>query len=308
MANKTYNTAYLLDGREWRSDSGGASATARYVVILAEPLDNAHLPTDVSGLPKPGDPHPTFTGLVVKSVRFSEGTGSAKTRLEALVEYGPPEGGAATGAGGEDFYIEKAGWTSGSVQRDLSVDAETGLAVLNSAKQPFESVPQMDRPAPTYVKVFKTKARKVGYIGYVDMVNADDLTVGGYEFERDMVRCVQADEERIFADPDGWKYRYSISLQVISNEVKLEDSQDFTECGWQVPLVDCGTMQISQLSSQSLERITVRTESGQEVPVSSPVLLDGRGVFDPARTTPYVFLVVAYERTTFPAEFTSELP
>jgi len=303
---KQFNTAYLLDGREWSAEqSKGVNAvTARYEVLLSAPLANDELPDDVTGLPKLGDSHPTFDGLIVKKIRHSEGTGAAKTRLEVAVEYGLPDE-PEQPEGSTDNYIEKIGWQSGSIQRDLTNDVETGDAVLNSAGQPFESVPQVDRPAPTFIKVFKTKSRK-RYIQYVDKVNTANLSVGGQTFAKDMVRCNQADEERIFGDAAGYNYRYSIALQVMSNKVKIEDGETATECGWQVPIVDCGTMQTNPLDSQNPIRITIQTEGGREVTVSSPVLLDGAGHFDPARRTPYVFLVVAYERTTFPSEFTSE--
>ena len=303
---RQFNHAYLLDGREWRAElSKGVNAvTARYVVMLAQPLANDELPDNITGLPTLGSAHPTFDGLIVKSIRHSEGTGAAKTRLEITVEYGEPDE-PEQPEGSTDNYIEKISWQSGSIQRDLTNDVETGVAVLNSAGQPFESVPQVDRPAPTFIKVFKTKTRK-SYIQFVDKVNTATLSVGGQTFAKDMVRCNQADEEGIFNDADGYKYRYSIALQVMSNKVKLRDGQTATECGWQVPIVDCGTSQISQLDTQKIERVSVQTEDGRQVPVSSPVLLDGAGHFDPARRTPYVFLVVAYERTTFPSEFTSE--
>lgn len=304
---RQFNHAYLLDGREWRAElSKGVNAvTARYMVMLEEPLANDELPDNITGLPTLGSAHPTFDGLIVKSIRHSEGTGAAKTRLEITVEYGKPDE-PEQPEGATDNYIEKIGWQSGSIQRDLTNDVETGVAVLNSAKQPFESVPQVDRPAPTFIKVFKTKTRQTTYISYVDQVNEFTMTVGGHQFGKDQVRCNQADEERIFGDADGYKYRYTIALQVMSNLVKINDDQVVSECGWQVPIVDCGTSQISQLDSQKIERVSVQTEDGRQVPVSSPVLLDGAGHFDPSRRSPYVFLVVAYERTTFPGEFTSE--
>lgn len=305
---KQFNHAYLLDGREWSAEqSKGVNAvTARYEVLLSAPLQNNALPDDVTGLPKLGDAHPKFTGLIVKRIRYAEGALSAKTRLEVTVDYGlPDEPEQPEGPGEADFYIEKIGWQSGSVQRDLVNDVETGRAVLNSAKQPFESVPQVDRPAPTFIKVFKTKQRQ-NYPLYVDKVNSGTLSMGGQSFAKDMVRCNQADEERLFGDAAGFMYRYSIALQVMSNKVKIEGAGTATECGWQVPIVDCGTAQIAQLDSQKTERITIKTEGGREVPVSSPVLLDGNGHYDPTRREPYVFLVVAYERTTFPAAFTRE--
>jgi len=310
-AGKQYNTAYLLDGREWAVDNNGAQTlSCKYMAFLEAPLANGSLPTTFTGLPAIGSAHPSFTGLFAQCYKIHEGTGSEKNRIEIDVEYAPVSVTGEPGDDqGEDSYIESIGWRSGSVSRDLAVDAETGVAVLNTAKQPFESVPQVDRPSPTFFKTFRTKTRKSSWVTYVNKVNSSSVTIGGQSFAKDQVRCVQADEERIFNDPAGYKYRYSISLQVMSNPVKIEDGSTDTECGWQIPLVSSGTVQaVNGAISGSfvLKRITVPTDDGTEVPVSAPVLLGATGAYEPSRTSPYTMLFVAYPRTTFPDMFYSE--
>ena len=48
---RQFNHAYLLDGREWRAElSKGVNAvTARYMVMLEEPLANDELPDNITG-------------------------------------------------------------------------------------------------------------------------------------------------------------------------------------------------------------------------------------------------------------------
>ena len=310
MAGETttsrFNTAHLLDGREWVVDKNGAQTlSCKYVVALETPIANGSVPITFTGLPAIGSAHPSFAGLFAQGYKIREGTGSEKNRLEIDVEYAPVSSAGEPGDDGQgedDTYIEAIGWRSGSVSRDLAVDAEDGRAVLNTANQPFESVPQVDRPSPTFFKTFKTKSRHAGWINYVNKVNSGSVTIGGQSFAKDQVRCVMVDEERIFNDPAEYKYRYSISLQVMSNLVIIEDGESETECGWQVPIVSAGTIE----HNNGYKRITVPTDDGTEVPVSAPVLLNEAGEYDPTRTEPYTMLFVAYPRTTFPGMFYSE--
>lgn len=307
--SKAYNTAYLLDGREWGVDANGAQTlSCKYEVLLESPLSNASLVASFSGLPAIGSAHPSFGALFAQSYKVREGEGSQKNRIEVVVEYAPiartgepeeVEEGSTTLA----CFVEAMGWRSGSVQRDFTVDAVTGAPVLNTAGQPFDSVPQVDRPSPTWFKTFKTPDRYPTFVTYVNKVNSSTMTIAGQSFAAGTLRCVQADEERVFADASGYKYRYSIALQAMSNLVKLQGANTTTQCGWHLPIVSTGTM---QKVGGSLKRITVQTDDGQEVPVGAPVLLDGNGAFSPSNTTPYAVLFKAYQETTFPAMFTSE--
>jgi hypothetical protein len=312
MSTKQYNHAYLLPGREWSVTKDGevvtpTETTETYEVFFAAPVARANLFTSVDGLPAIGSTHPAFQKLIAQGYTVKEGTGGEKNRYEISVVYQPVSstGTPEEGEEGEqpECYVESIGWRTGSVSRDLVVDAETGVAVLNTAGQPYESVPQVDRPSPTWFKVFKTKDRQSSYVNYYGCVNGATMTVGSYSCAKDTLRCVQADEEMIFNDPAGYKYRYSIALQWMSNKVKLRDANTMTECGWQIAIVSMGTVQRTQ---SGLKRITVPDQSGNEVPVSAPVLLDGNGAYSSSRTDPYTVAYVAYPRRTFPAIFTSE--
>lgn len=299
----SYNSAYLLPGREWSVDVNGAQTlTCKYVVPISGHLSDPAL--TFSGLPAIGSKHGTFTNLFVQGYKIHEGEDSEKNRIIVDVEYAPVvKSGESEGSGDSETYIEAMGWRSGSVQRDFVTDAVTGEAVLNTAGQPFDSVPQVDRPSPTWYKTWKAKSRNTSYVTYVNKVNSASLTVGGHSFAAGMVRCVASDEERIFNDPAGFKYRYSIELQAVSNKVKLNGANTLTECGWHMPIVSTGTMEKTALG---LMRIKVASDDGEMVPVSAPVLLNANGHFDPSQSEPYTVLFKAYEETSFPSVFTSE--
>ena len=303
MSGKSFNTAYPLPGREWSVDVNGAqSLTCKYIVILDGPLSAPV--TTFTGLPAIGSAHPTLTGLFAQGYKIHEGEGSEKNRIIVDVEFAPvSKAGEGEGSGETATYIEAMGWRSGSIQRDFTHDATTGQPVLNTAGQPFDSVPQVDRPSPTWFKTWKAKSRTASYVTYANKVNSATLSVGGHTFAARCVRCVSADEERIFNDPAGFKYRYSIELQVVSNKVKLNGSDSASECGWQMPILSIGT---KQLVGGELKQIMLEGDDGSTVPASSPVLLNQNGAYEPNLQAPYVVLFNAYEETSFPAVFTSE--
>ena len=300
---KAYNTAYPLPGREWSVCVNGAETiTQKYIVFLDGPL--AAPVATFTGLPAIGSAHPTFDKLFAQGYKIHEGDGSEKNRIIVDVEYAPIvktfEG---EGTGTSATYIEAMGWRSGSVQRDFTHDATTGAPVLNTAGDPFDSVPQVDRPSPTWYKTWKSKSRQSSYVTYANKVNSSTLSVGGHTFAARCVRCVSADEERIFNDPCGYVYRYSIELQVVSNKVKLNGADSASECGWQMPIVSAG---MRQLVGGELKQVMLETDDGSTVPASAPVLLNQNGAYEPTLRTPYVVLFNAYEETTFPSVFTSE--
>ena len=304
---KAFNTAYLLPGREWGVDSNGAQTlSCKYEVLLPAPLANNALPTTVTNLPAIGSAHPAFSNLVVKQYRFAEGEGSEKTRVIVTVDYVALTGEEEEGEGEEPAsYIEQMGWRSGSVQRDLATDAVTGQPLLNTADQPFDSVPQVDRPLATWYKVWKSKTRHSEYIWYQNKINAASMTIANQTVATWTARCVQVDEERLIGDAQGYNYRYSIEIQILSNRVALHGDSTLSECGWNVAIVSTGTMEKDP--NVGLKRITVPSEDGtSEVPVASPVLLDGNGRFQSSNASPYVMMFRAYQEATFPAIFTSE--
>ena len=305
--SKAYNTAYLLPGREWGVDSRGAQTlSCKYEVLLAEPIANNALPTSITYLPEIGTAHPSFANLVVKRYKFAEGEGSEKTRVIVTVEYEALDGIEEEGESeGDESYVEQMGWRSGSVQRDLATDAVSGEPLLNTAGQPFDSVPQVDRPLATWYKVWKSKTRHANYVQYQNKINNAEMTIAGQTVAKWTARCVTADEERLIGDPQGYNYRYSVEIQILSNEVELNGANTKTECGWNVAVLSTGTME--NVPNEGLRRIMVKADDGvSEVPVAAPVLLDGNGRFIASNPQPYTMMFHAYSETAFPAIFTSE--
>lgn len=160
-------TAKLKDGRKWTVDAtGGITGLSRRYVLVRDSIPagtTAEEIVEATGLPKLGSSHSTkHPGLYCVGYSFEEGTEGGKRVLYCDVQYSqysteasesnkPPRGQA----------VESYGWKSGFVQRDMLKDAKTGKALLNTAGQPFDSVPQIEIPSPVFTKVLRRRRAKI---------------------------------------------------------------------------------------------------------------------------------------------------
>ncbi len=304
-AEETGLKARLLGERKWQVDSNGhlSSCTRRYLIIRDS------LPTGVeaeevakcAGLPTIGSKHSgsaSGNDLIVTGYAFEEGEDGEKQVIYCDVTYALANSVTETDEAAQSSQaVVSWGWHSGSVSRDLVRNAKDGSLVVNSAGQPFDSVPQIDFPSPTLSKVIKTKARQANWMGMQGKINNAAITIGGCSCAAHQVRCVQVDEERLFNDEGGFKYQYTCAFQVMYNKTSIE-GKAAEEIGWDIAVVDCGTMQI--VNDKLVPIKSVSEETGQEVFCSSPVLLDGQGRAVLTKDAkPYAFRVQAYEETTF---------
>lgn len=307
-------TAQLIGNRKWTEDANGSitSLTRRYQIIrdgipsgtAAEEVTSA----SVKDLPQKQAAHSAaHPDLKVSGYSWEEGAENRKRVLYCDVAYSiwatewnaankPPRGQA----------VEAIGWRSGTVSRDLVRDAGTGALLVNTAGQPFDSVPQVDVPAPTFTKVVKTSSRQ-GWAAYLGKINAGSLTVGGISCGAHCLRCVQCDEERLWGDEFGFKYRYTIGLQLMSNKAVVAGGNSAEEIGWDLAVVSCGTYARPLQDADAAPVSSLDAETGNIVYASSPVLLDadGMAMLEPG-ATPYAIRVQAYEAANFPGDFTSE--
>ena len=305
-------TAKLVGNRRWTVNANGVitSLTRRYIAVRDSLPTAAGAATDevatVLGLPTLKSAHAAGSPLICTGYSFEEGTEGAKKVLYIDVSFSTD----STDAGDANRAprgqaVEAFGWKSGTVSRDLVRDAGTGKTVVNSAGLPFDSVPQIDIPAPTFTKVLKTADRQ-SWASHLGKINAGAVSVGGISCGIHCLRCVQLDEERLWNDEFGFKYRYTVGLQLMTNSVVIEGGSSATDIGWDVAVVDCGTMELDENDVPKMISVP-SVETGRETFVSSPVLLDGEGhSMTQAGATPYVFRVQAYPETTFPNDFYSE--
>lgn len=297
------------DGRRWTVDGQGISNLRRQYTVE---LDSDYLAANgegvsFTGVPAIGSAHPSYPGLIVRSYEVEEGEGGEKKLLRVTVNYETST--SETSGEGDDevaLAVESWGWDDALDEREL-VTAVNGVAVLNSAGDPFESVPSVSVPAPTFTKVMKFAARQAGWGNFLATINGAAVSIGGIQFPKWTLLC-SVGETRIFGDP-LYNYRYQVRLRYRTNMVKLYGSGSAQEIGWNVSITDAG---MRELGSDG-KPVLIRTRgSGNSKPcaVTSPELLDGQG-HAIARTqgstpVPYNGFFQAYAEATWPAWFYSE--
>ena len=301
-------TSYAVD------DGGATDISIKYQVVLSEPLGPGELFTTFSdgttAIPAIGTVHPARAGYYAAKYDIRQPDAAAKATLEVTVKY-EAENYATEGSGQEEqeCLIEQWGWDDGTAQREL-VTAVDGTDVLNSAGDPFDSVPQVDTPAPTFTKVVRFATRQSGWFGYNCKVNQAQMTISGVTFPARTLLCTVAET----MDPANmnWPFKYSIRLRYRSNKAKLHMDNVNTECGWDAVVCDSGMREIDATTNKKKLIQVVSEETGTPATVTSPELLNGQGRAQvrgaSGNPTPFNFRFEAYEEDTFPDWFTSEPP
>jgi len=297
------------DGRRWSVNSGGIQTLRRkYQIEL--PSNNLGADAEAisfSGVPAIGSAHPSYSGLKVKSYDVEEGEGNEKRLLTVWVNY-DTETDETIGEGQDAVSgaVEEWGWDDGMDERELITDV-TGVAVVNSAGDPFDSVPRISCPAPTFTKVIKFASRQTGWASSFCTINGAAVTVGGINCAKWTLLCTVS-EKRIFGDAD-YKYRYVVHLRYRSNLVKLYGSGNAQEIGWNVSITDAGMRQLDSSGKPVLIR-QKDAETGKMCTITSPELFDGSGHAvsrsSGQAVVPYNGFFKAYNESTFPGWFYSE--
>ena len=296
-------------GRRWTVNSGGIQTLRRPYQVE---IDGAYLgangeATSFTGVPAIGSAHPSYSGLKVKSYDIEEGEGSDKKLLTVWVNY-DTETDETIGEGQDavNGAVEEWGWDDGMDEREL-ITAVNDVALVNSAGDPFDSVPRVSTPAPTFTKVIKFASRQTGWASSFCKINSAAVTVGGIQCAKWTLLCTVC-EKRIFGDAD-YKYRYAIRLRYRSNLVKLYGSGSAQEIGWNVSITDAGMRQLGSDGKPQLIRVKDAI-TGKPVTVTSPELLDGSGHAvsrsSGQAVVPYNGFFKAYNEASFPGWFYSE--
>lgn len=295
------------DGRRWSVTSDGISTLRRkYQVVLdTNNLGSNGEGISFTGVPAIGSAHPSYSHLKVKSYDIEEGEEQAKKTLTIYVNYeSDVEETTGEGQSAVTGAIEDFGWDEGTDEREL-VTAVDGTPLVNSAGDPFDSVPRISVPAPTFTKVIKFRDKKTGWADCFCTTNAGALTVCGIQCAKHTLLCTVS-EKRIFGDPE-YRWRYTIRLRYRSNKVVLHGSGSPQEIGWDVAIADAGMRELD--ANDKLQLIRVKdAETGRMCTITSPELLDGSGHAvsrDGGSVDPYNGYFQAYLDSSFPDWFYS---
>ncbi len=312
----TVKETIVKAGRSYKVGQNGAGdVSIKYQLVLTEPLAATELPTEFPGVPAIGSEHPTRPGLYALSYDVTQPDGAAKNTLDVTVNYGPtsiepldPE---------HPEYIEAVkewGWDDGTGEKELvasvAVGNEAAKPVVNSAGDPFDSVPMVNAPAPTFTKVIQCSERKSGYSAFLCKVNSAEITIGDVTCSPGTLLCTIA-ERKIIGE---WRlpYEYTIHLRYRSNVVTNTYPPSDGEIGWDAAVVDAGMREIDSTTHKLKLIQVISKETGQPATVTAPELLDGHGAAQTRDSqglaTPMVLTFHAYERADFPEWFYSEPP
>lgn len=290
-----------LDGRKWGDNSSGGNARRRFRITgLAVGFAPAW---DYDGLPKVGDAHPSIAGYVCTSREFEEGQGKEKISVVVTVTYEPQT--TETSGEGEaavTSQVDEWGWDDGTDEKELT-SGVNGTPVLNSAGDPFESVPKILAPSPVFTKSMRFKSRQIGWSDVTCCVNNSEITVGGVTCPVGSLLCTVCERRLIRSEP--WKYQYVVKLRYKSNPVRLSGSDSVTDIGWDVAITDAGMRELDDNGGKRLIRATDK-ETGKPCTVTSVALLDGHGKRLADGNDPINFRYQAYRRASFPSWFYSE--
>ena len=300
------------------NDSGATDIVTRYQVILSEPLGIGEILTSFSDgtttVPSIGTVHPARPGYYVAKYDIKQPEANDKATLDITVHYSP-QAWATEGGGGEppepteDYQVTEWGWDDGTSERELVYEVG-GDPVLNSAGDPFDSVPSVESPAPTFTKTMKFASRRQ-YAQYNCTINDSQIVIGNMTCAP-YTLLATISEKRNIGD-EHWPYTYTVRLRYRTNKVKRGGDTQIGEIGWNVAIADTGMREIDTTTGK-LKLIQVPSaETGQPATVTSPELLDGAG-HAVARSAggsaaePYVLVFGAYSAVSFPSWFYTEPP
>lgn len=305
-------TGKQKDGRRYTVDSSGISSLKReYLVVLDDMMGADGEKLSFPGVPAIGSAHPIYPGLIVASYDVEEGRGKDKMTLKVTANYSTRtfEVSDPTGENPSTVQVDEWGWDDGTDEKELTVDKDK-KPVVNSAGDPFDSVPKISVLAPTFTKVMKFKDRQSGWWSANCKVNKSEITIGGNSFPAGTLLCSCA-EKRIIGD-EVWKYQYTVHLKYKSNVVKIAGKD--TEIGWDAAVLDAG-MRAKQTVGEGVEaheeiRVIrkVDKETGKMCVVTSAALLDGNGYArsETDNSEPVCLRFKAYDGAEIPSWFYSE--
>ena len=315
MADATILKVIPKDGTSYDvTENGAENLSLHYQVLLSCPMPETQLITafasGATAIPAINSEHPARAGMYAARYKISQPRDAKKHTLDVTVEYAV-RGFALDPLDPEDpadlteSQVLEWGWDDGTTTRELTTDV-TGAAVVNSAGDPFDSVPEVMSPAPTFTKVMKFKMQQ-SYAGYMCKVNRTAMTIGGWQCPAGTLLCTVAEKLNI-SEPE-WPYTYTVRLRYRTNKVS-SGSSSVAEIGWQVSVIDKGMRERDATTGELKQIQVVSKETGKPVDVASAALLDGSGhaLVTSGGQTPYPVTLPfqAYETADFPAWFTSK--
>ncbi len=286
------------------NDGGSVKSVAdTYTVVMPDGETQAK-PTNVSDLPALGDANARFTSLHCAGYLFKQrGTNSRVWDIE--VEYTLSEGSESLEQ--SDGRITALSWSTPTRQKDLTTDQKTGKAIVNSAGDTFDTVPQTDIPDIQLSITRKEKELKFDRLKQSGTINKTKVKICGFDFPPHTALCNVVYEDTLDEEAD---YRYSATYTITfrrnyvdcewvegQEEAEEDDTVGLRNIGWDFALADCGFNILD--NDGKLCKIVIEDEDGGKTEPSLPVFLDGAGHRLAEGAEPKFYRVAAYPETEF---------
>jgi hypothetical protein len=267
----TKNTATLLPGRNYTVTTGGITDLTRRYQVLRDPRQTIETleVALITGLPAIGDAHPANAYAVVNQYRITEDDNGQRWVIEVMyssMEFTrdylnrPPKGQAET----------SRGWEAQDVSVDLTHDALTGEALLNSAGDPFESVPQVARSLPVFRLVRRESTAVSSRLALSGTVNAAAISIDGVSIPRHGGRLTVS-SRKLYLDADGFEQEFTYTVTIMANIV------DGNDIGWDIAFVQAGLFHLKSGETAKQRAMEQDAETKEWRPRATPVLLDANG-------------------------------
>lgn len=251
--------------------SAGGKTTFEDEYAFKLPSLSRPAPSAITGLPSIGDNPTGLPGFIATKISFAQ-TDATSLVWTARVLYEAGSTASAADGGHSDFDKR---WGIRSVMADFVMDANTGAAVVNSADEPFDSVPQREMLLPALSWRRISTVAPASLMEYNGSVNSDQVAVLGVTFEAHCAR-IRFEASKIEDGSGANRYEYQFYVDGATNLYKpsTEDSGDPEDIGWDSSFLDCG---FTCYDDETGERrvILVEDEDGNKSRPSMPQLLCG---------------------------------
>jgi len=291
----TLNVATLIPGRSMEVDADArlTSVVRKYQVLrsTSAPL-NAETLSTITGLPAIGAAHPSGSGLTVTGYRLAEDSNGLRWVVDVVY-------GRVSSSGSAEI---SRGWTMQEIQVDLVADAITGVPVLNSAGEPFDSVPQVPRALPVFRMERKETTAIATLLAMSGKVNSVAGSIDGVAIPIHAGRIVVT-QEKLYDDPDDYTSKFTYEIAIMSNLVDLGEA-DLTDIGWDKALVQSGFVYNS--ADGKIRAMETDEETLTPRPSPMPVLLDADGYRLADDADPVIIRIATMQEVAFGDLFDDE--
>ncbi len=267
----TVGTARHIRRGSVQTDREGAAISCTEIYGVMHEAGTMATPDNTPGLPSAGDAHTGagLTHLLAGPMQFDnlEPTGVV---WEIRIEYVRAEA-SESGEWGSSRVVARD-WGTVSYAEDLIADYDTGEAVINAAGDPYDSVPQVDRSAPSVHFRRLESSHPATAIAYSGSVNSAEVTVMGLTFPAYTAR-IRISARDLLNDAS---LRYELDYTIERRNTWIYEDEAAVNIGYDVAVVEQGYYYLDG-EGERQRFMESEEETGEPRPSAQPCLLDADG-------------------------------